>query len=125
MPNSIRYVRACELLKSASYAEAFHLFQTAAKEGSVDALVMMGNMYARAQGVERNYPEAERCYREASDMGSASGQYNLARMYETGVVFARKRDGIEALRLYKLSAAQGYSKAVEKVESIQYRMSII
>ena len=41
-------------------------------------------MYAFGDGVPENDAEAVKWYRKAADQGDASGQYNLALMYDNG-----------------------------------------
>jgi len=103
------------------YKEAVRLFQLAAAQGFAAAQNSLGVMYARGQGVAQDDGEAVRWYQSAATQGnapaqfnlafiaatkgSASAQFNVGFMYERGQGVAK--DYKEAVRWYKLAAAQG------------------
>jgi hypothetical protein len=66
-------------------------------------------MYAKGQGVRRDYTEAMQWFRRAADEGDASAQYNLGVMYAKGQ--GVRRDYIEAMRWYRKAADQGDASA--------------
>jgi uncharacterized protein len=55
-----------------------------AQAGESWAQAMLGVMYARGQGVPRDYAEAARWYRKAAEQGQADAQLNLGWMYFLG-----------------------------------------
>ena len=66
-------------------------------------------MYESGQSVQRDYAEAVKWYRRASDQGSASAQWLLASMYEVGS--GVPQDYVQAYMWCNLSAAQGFQLA--------------
>ena len=66
-------------------------------------------MYAKGQGVRRNYAEAVKWYRLAAEQGYAAAQYNLGVSYDKGR--GVPQDDAEAVKWYRLAAEQGYARA--------------
>ena len=56
----------------------------AAERGDAHAQALLGNMYAKGQGVRQDDAEAFRWFRQAAAQGHAQAQHNLGVMYETG-----------------------------------------
>ena len=80
-----------------------------------------GLMYDNAYGVSRDYIEAMKWYRKASDQGNSNAQENIGVMYENG-------DGVDkdleqAVRWYKTAAAQGVERAKNNVDRIEKKLS--
>src|SRR5215469_12725974 len=59
------------------YATALRLLRPLAEEGLAKAQIVVGVMYARGQGVARDYNEAIKWYGRAADQGDAAGQTAL------------------------------------------------
>ncbi len=82
-------------------------------------LIFACSLFAGAAGaaevvdVPTTYGDAMRWYRQAAESGSASAQFFLGRMYETGQ--NRKQDTAIAANWYRKAAAQGHRLA-------QYRL---
>ncbi|MBL8839714.1 MAG: SEL1-like repeat protein [Alphaproteobacteria bacterium] len=76
-----------------------------ANERNRDALFAMGFAFSSGTGVARDYLEAARLYRLASDLGHGTAANNLAVLYGSG--FGVPRDDQQALRFYRLGAERG------------------
>lgn len=60
---------------------AFQYFMTAAKQGQLDAQAMVGVCYARGEGVELDYAEADKWFQTAAKFGNNIAQYNMGISY--------------------------------------------
>ena len=67
------------------YARAYNIFVTRAREGDADAEYNLGMMYARGQGVPKDYDAALSWFQKAHDGGNRGATYFLGKMYATGV----------------------------------------
>ena len=70
-------------------------------------------MYAKGQGVPRNYKTAATWYARAAEKGDVSAQFSLGWMYDKGVGVPLN-DKI-AVKWYTLAAEQGYAIAQENL----------
>lgn len=61
-------------------------------------------------GVPKDRNQALIWFRKAADQAHAQAQYSLGVMHDQGVVVVQ--DHAQAVRLYRLSAAQGYVKSI-------------
>jgi TPR repeat protein len=82
---------------------------TAVAEGNATAQEQLGVMYARGQGVARDFAAAVRWWRKAAEQGLAEAQYYLGLLYGGGQWIAR--DEVAAYKWYSLAAAQGHEGA--------------
>ncbi len=78
--------------------------------GTAEACFMLGKMYQKGQGVERDAIEATLLYRRAAVNGLAEASYALALCYLNGEGVLRNRS--EAMRLLRQAANQGSEEAV-------------
>ncbi len=62
-------------------------------------------MYHTGLGVEQDYAEALKWYREAADQGYAAAQRNLANMYQNG--YGVPQDFDESLKWFRRAAVRG------------------
>ena len=76
---------------------------------SPEALVVQGNT-AREN---KDYAEAMRLYRQAADMGDATGMNNVGRLYQSG--WGVPLDYAEAMRWYRLAAERGNAAAMDNI----------
>ena len=85
------------------------LKRLAKEQRDAKAQYNLGVMYAKGDGVEKDYGEAVKWYTKAAEQGHASGQNNLGVMYakSDGVV----QDYREALKWYTKAAQQGFPPA--------------
>lgn len=76
--------------------KAFELASQAAAQGSVDACVLLGNMYMDGRVVTRNYKKALEWYLRAAENNHVQAQYLVGVMYYDGK--GAKKDNVEALK---------------------------
>ena len=95
--------------KTGDYVSAFNELTPLAESGNVQAQRILGLLYSRGDGVEKNLPEAFKWWQRAAAKGDAVAQFSLGRMYHYGQGITK--DPSEALRWYRLSADQGNSWA--------------
>lgn len=80
--------------------------QVLANKGDPTAQWRLGDAYLRGKGTDVNMLEAARYFAAAATQGHSEGQWRLGTMVFFGHGGLR-RDHVEALRLYRLAAAQG------------------
>lgn len=68
----------------ASYATALKVWLPAAKQGDVDAMNYVGEIYEKGLGVTPDYALAIDWYRQAAEKGSSTAMINLGGLYEGG-----------------------------------------
>ena len=76
----------------------------------------LAKIYENGIGVERNYAEAAKWYRLASDNGRISATYKLGLCYEEGR--GVQKDLNEARRLYEIAAKRNVKEAQQKLASL-------
>ena len=81
------------------------LYKRAVELGSVEAMNNLGGMYEVGEGVKLDRKKAMQLYRLCADRGHAGAQQNLA------IELSRMGSFGEAIRYFKLAAAQGLSVA--------------
>lgn len=91
------------------YAEAERWYRIGAENGSVSAMVHLGDLYASGKGVQRDYAESYRWYRQAALKGYALAENNMGWLYSEGL--SVPQDYREALRWFRRAALKGYSRA--------------
>lgn len=94
-----------DVCKDSNPAVSFRLCQLAARNGSAKAANEVAMRYLR------NTQEGERLYAIALAKGDPETQYHCALRYDSGLVRVPPNKG-EALRLFKLSAAQLHAEAL-------------
>jgi len=83
--------------------------QTGATAGDATAQYTLAVLYARGQGVPRDYKVAASWFREAAIAGNVAAQYNLGVLYERGLGLDKNMS--EALVWYHSAAAKNYPAA--------------
>lgn len=84
--------------------------RTKAGKGDLEAQNMLGNAHSNALlGLQQDYAEAIRWYRQAGDKGFAPAQFNLGLAYELGRGVAV--DERQAFKFYLMAAEQGFAPA--------------
>ena len=78
-----------------SFAKAKKLYELAAQQRSVDALVNLAWMYENGLGVEQSYERAKEYYEQATQLGDAGAYFNLGCMYEKVQSFTKARVAYE------------------------------
>lgn len=87
-------------------AEAIGWYRKAADQGNIKAMYALSVMYSAGEGVPRDDTQAMMWRIKAAEGGDASAQQVLGTIYRYGVQ-GFEEDLVEAVRWYRLSAAQG------------------
>jgi len=90
-----------------NYKKAERWYESA-EQGHTEAQHMMGLLYYRGSGVERDYSKARAWSETSAKKGYGPSFISLAELFENG--FGVKRDYVEALRLYKAAAKFGVNR---------------
>lgn len=106
-------------------------FQTLATTGNAAAMNNLGVIYEAGLGVVPSKKEALMWYRKAADAGVALAQHNLAVLLAADHLLNsvrasqgdRKRDFIEAYRLFSSAAAQGLKLAKRGLRDLRKKMT--
>ncbi len=83
----------------ASYASALRVWLPQAKQGNVEAQVMLGEIYEKGLGGLADPALAAKWYRKAAEQGSSRAQINLGHLYEKGLGVPKSLP--EALNWYR------------------------
>lgn len=97
--------------------EMFKWYEKAARNGHAHAQVEMGHSFCAGRGVQKDESRAAYWNMMATRQNHMIGMYNLGLYYEDGRGGV-SRDPEEALRLFRASAARGYSGAREKLKRL-------
>jgi TPR repeat protein len=89
--------------------DAARLLRERAERGEAEAQRQLGNIYARGEGVPRDYAEAVLWFRKAAERGDAKAQVALAEAYYWGN--GVPRDYAEAVRWARTAAEAGDAEA--------------
>ena len=100
-------VRATADRAPADYAKALKWYRAAADQGCLEAMDLLGFLYATGKGVRQDYAAALRWQRKAADGGLANGQHDLGVMYANGRGVPKNYQ--EAARWYRMAAEQGFA----------------
>ncbi len=84
-----------------------------ANQGDAEAQFILGRMYAKGQGVQRNDKKAVKWYQLVANQGIAEAQVRLGTMYEAGR--GVPQDYKKAMELYERVAKQGNAEAQAKL----------
>jgi TPR repeat protein len=98
------------------YAAALREWQPLADQGAPHAQYNMGLLYARGEGVGRDFAKAADYYRKAADQGIVEAEYNLGVLYSNGQ--GVPKDDAEASKWFLKAAQQGDAKAANSLGSI-------
>lgn len=90
------------------YTDALHWAHMAA-DRSARARYLLGDLYAKGQGVPADDGNALRWYREAAEMGDAAAQYQVGRFLAQGR--AGPRDPEAAVDWFERAAKRGHAQA--------------
>lgn len=103
------------------FKAAFDKWRSLANVGYAKAQYSMGRLYARGDGVQKDYQEAAYWFGEAAKQGLAEAQFKLGRMYEVGDGIPRSFE--ESERLYRLASAQGHLDATAHLQKLTSQMT--
>jgi len=91
------------------FLSAFNRATEQAKGGDVKAMTLLGELYAKGQGVSRDDQKAAEWYKLAADRGDANAMYALGTFRLDGRAGARDRDA--AMKLFAQAAKLGNASA--------------
>ena len=94
---------------SGDFITALRELEPLAKQGHVNAQVILGIMYEFGDGVTQDYKIAMKWYKLAAEKGSGLAQYNLGNLYRGGL--GVYKDYKIAMKWYLLSAKQGFAES--------------
>ncbi len=89
--------------------EVFHSNLREAERGDAKAMGVLGLMYEKGLGCEKNLAEALKWLKKGAQKGDADTENNLGFMYFQGM--GVKEEDAEALKWFKKAAAQGLASA--------------
>lgn len=69
--------------------KSMEYLKKAARNGNLDAVMILGDAYENGKNLPRDLAEAEKCYRSAADKGMSLAQYLLGVKYSTGETIAK------------------------------------
>jgi hypothetical protein len=102
--------------RKSRYAEALHLYRTAAELGDAVAQCKLGFMLVMGLGTTQDLSEAVRWLRKAVDQGHAGARFCLGLMYKEGRGVTQNL--AEAVRFLREAAAQGDAAAQSELGSM-------
>ena len=104
------------------FNSAYDNYLIAAQLGNPVAQGMLGQMYIRGEGVNRDSIQAAEWYEKAAEQGLASAQYCLATMYSNGEGVTN--DKTKAIEWYKEAAEQGHAEAQFELGKLYYEWQV-
>jgi TPR repeat protein len=98
------------------YATALKEWQPLADQGASHVAYNLGLMYARGQGVTKDFTKAAEYYKKAAEQGVVEAEYNLGVLYSNGE--GVPKDEAEAMKWFLKAAQQGDTRAAESLGDI-------
>ncbi len=102
--------------KAGDYATALKEWQPLADQGAPHAAYNLGLMYARGEGVPKDFTKAASYYQKAAEQGIVEAEYNLGVLYSNGE--GVPKDEREAMKWFLKAAQQGDTRAAESLGNI-------
>jgi len=99
------YEQGMELAKKKQLADAVSLFQQASEQGNRRAQYQMGLLYARGDGVKKDFGIARKWLRKAAMQGHPKAQFYLGQMYAFGD--GGEQDNVKASMWFWLATTLG------------------
>ena len=118
---SADFQKGLDAYNKKDYATALREWKPLAKQEHALAQHNLGVMYAKGQGVPRNYKIAVTWYTLAAKQGSADAQGSLGAMYAFGR--GGPKDYVEAYKWGSLAAANGNERAASLSDMISNMMT--
>ena len=100
-------------LRRGDYASALPIYSTLAETGDTQAMVRLGGLYQKGEGVTRDLRRAVGYFTQAAADGNADAQFNLGNLYLLGEGVSQDDDW--AFTYYRLAADQGHVLARKNV----------
>jgi hypothetical protein len=104
-----------------SYGTAREWYGKSADKGYVRAILYLGGLYEKGQGVAQNYAKAREWYEKAADRGDPTAMANLGVLYQSG--FGVEQDYGKARDWYKKAANKGDARATDRLEQLRKQMA--
>ena len=86
--------------------QAIFWLEVAARQGSEEALVLLGQIFELGWGVPQDCNKAEDFYTKAQSAGGFKGAYLLGLLYDLSR--CKQRDTLRALQFYQVAAKRGH-----------------
>lgn len=102
-----------ELYKAKKYEQAMTHLMTPDAQKNPAAQNLIGYLYDKGLGVEKNAEIANQWYLKAAEQGFAKAQFNLGLSYEKGTGISKNM--VEAVKWYRKAAEQNHAKAEMKM----------
>jgi len=93
------------IYRDADLKKTYKIYNELANKKSPEALVELGNMYLRGEGITQDYAQAFNNFQEAANLGYAPALCRLALMYQKGI--GKDQNFSKAFELYDLAAKKG------------------
>ena len=93
------------------------VWKTAAEQGFVEAMALLGDCYGEGCGVPQDYAEAMKWLRKAADAGYAYAMINVGWLYQNGR--GVRQDLAESRRWYERAHELGEPTALERLKSLK------
>lgn len=100
-------------------AEGLQLVKSAASQGCVEAMSVLGNLYSRGRLVPMDKSAALMWYRKAAENGDAASMYLTGRAYDEGS--GTGKDEIQALHWYRKAAENNWRPAFMTLGQMYYQ----
>jgi uncharacterized protein len=110
------YRKAQTLAQQKNFSDALRWYRIAADQGSVAALVALGDLYVHGQAVPQDLAAAFLWYRKAADRGNSEAEDDVGFFYLQGM--GVQQDFVEALRWLRKAADQGNEVAERNIGMI-------
>jgi len=98
-----------EAYRRGDFEAAFREWEPSARAGDPQSLHMLGFLYAKGRGIEKDLAETARLWRRAAEQGHPPAQFTLGNLYLKGKGVGR--DAAEAVRWIGRAANAGYGEA--------------
>ena len=103
--------------KNAQNTEAAKVYAKAAAMGSTSAMVNLGILYERGQGVTQDHGIAREWFRKAADQGNPTGMYCYATTLDNGI--GGSVDQVLAIKWYERAAQNGKADATRVLTQLR------
>lgn len=98
-------VEARQAYVAGKHLLAMQLAQPAAERGDGTAMLVLGTLYFRGEGVRQDYAAALKWWRASAELGNSRAQNNIGVIFRDGLGIERNYD--EAIKWFEKAAANG------------------
>ena len=110
LSGKLLYELGLKLFDKHEYDEALRYFKKGEVVNNSDCICIIGYLYERGLGVERDYVKAAYYYQKATSLNNIVASCNLAYFYELGIGI--EQDYQKAYELYLKGAETGFPRAI-------------